>query len=88
MVLSFTARITLANIQNYKDWNVISVISAFSTNSFFFRGVIHKSDIVESWSTLFLGSDRSVALHTQRFLYEKYNERPVQVRTYMTFKLV
>ncbi|XP_032673153.1 saccharopine dehydrogenase-like oxidoreductase [Odontomachus brunneus] len=47
------------------------------------RGMMHKSDIVKGWSTLFLGSDRSVAMCTQRFLYEKYNERPAQVRTYL-----
>ncbi|XP_014471468.1 PREDICTED: saccharopine dehydrogenase-like oxidoreductase [Dinoponera quadriceps] len=50
------------------------------------RGIIHKNDITGDWSTIFLGCDRAVALSTQRFLYDKYKERPVQVRTYMSLK--
>ncbi|XP_058793856.1 saccharopine dehydrogenase-like oxidoreductase [Phymastichus coffea] len=50
------------------------------------KGVLHRSAISEGWSTIFPGSDRSVCLRTQRFLYEKYKQRPVQVQTYVTFK--
>ncbi|XP_015512651.1 saccharopine dehydrogenase-like oxidoreductase [Neodiprion lecontei] len=50
------------------------------------KGSIHRSAISEGWSMIFPGSDRSVALRTQRFLYEKYNQRPAQIQTYMTFK--
>lgn len=53
---------------------------------FFLRGVLHRSCISEGWSTIFPGSDRSVSLRTQRFLYDKYKQRPVQVQTYVTFK--
>ncbi|CAL1685659.1 unnamed protein product [Lasius platythorax] len=48
--------------------------------------ILHKSDVSEGWSTIFMGSDRSIALRTQRFLYEKYKERPAQVQTYITFE--
>lgn len=48
--------------------------------------ILHRSDVSEGWSTLFLGSDRSIALRTQRFLYDKYKERPVQIQTYITFE--
>ena len=50
------------------------------------RGFLHKSPISEGWSMVFPGSDRSVALRTQRFLYEKYKQRPAQVQTYFTLK--
>lgn len=50
------------------------------------RGVIHRSPVSEGWSTIFPGSDRSIALYTQRFLYEKYQQRPAQIQTYVTFK--
>ncbi|XP_043484039.1 saccharopine dehydrogenase-like oxidoreductase [Leptopilina heterotoma] len=49
------------------------------------RGAIHKSSISNGWSSIFPGSDRSVAIRTQRFLYEKYKQRPIQVQTYVTF---
>lgn len=48
------------------------------------RGVIHKSPL-GGWSVIFPGADRSVALRTQRFLYEKYKQRPAQVQTYVTW---
>lgn len=48
--------------------------------------ILHRSDVSEGWSTLFLGSDRSVAFRSQRFLYDKYKERPAQVQTYVTFQ--
>ncbi|KAL6260002.1 hypothetical protein P5V15_009909 [Pogonomyrmex californicus] len=47
---------------------------------------IHRSDASEGWSIPFRSADRSVALRTQRFLYDKYKERPVQVQVYITFK--
>lgn len=51
-----------------------------------FRGFIHKSSLSEGWSMIFPGADRSVTLRTQRFLYEKYKQRPAQVQTYFTLK--
>ncbi|KAG5331558.1 SCPDL oxidoreductase, partial [Acromyrmex charruanus] len=50
------------------------------------RSVLHRSDVSEGWSIPFLGADRSVALRTQRFLYDKYKERPAQVKVYITWK--
>ncbi|XP_003700852.1 saccharopine dehydrogenase-like oxidoreductase [Megachile rotundata] len=50
------------------------------------RGIIHKSPVSGDWSTIFPGSDRSIALYTQRFLYEKYQQRPAQIQTYVTFR--
>lgn len=47
------------------------------------RGILHKS--AEGWSVVFRDADRSIAYRTQRFLYENYKQRPVQVQTYMTF---
>lgn len=52
----------------------------------YFRGTIHKSSVSEGWSMVFPGADRSVALRTQRFLYDKYKQRPAQVQTYFTLK--
>ncbi|XP_043803160.1 saccharopine dehydrogenase-like oxidoreductase [Apis laboriosa] len=48
------------------------------------RGFIHKSSLSEGWSMIFPGADRSVTLRTQRFLYEKYKQRPAQIQTYFT----
>lgn len=50
------------------------------------RGIIHKSPVSGDWSTIFPGSDRSIALYTQRFLYEKFQQRPIQIQTYVTFR--
>lgn len=50
------------------------------------RPVVHKSELVKAWCLPFLGSDRSVALRSQRFLYEHGQKRPVQIQTYMHFK--
>ncbi|XP_076176618.1 saccharopine dehydrogenase-like oxidoreductase [Ptiloglossa arizonensis] len=50
------------------------------------RSLIHQTSAVNGWSTIFPGSDRSVALRTQRYLYEKYKQRPAQIQTYVTFK--
>ncbi|XP_071642447.1 saccharopine dehydrogenase-like oxidoreductase isoform X2 [Temnothorax longispinosus] len=50
------------------------------------RGLVHRSDVSEGWSVWFPSTDRSLALRTQRFLYDKYKERPAQIRVYATFK--
>lgn len=54
-------------------------------NNFHFT-VVHKSELVNAWCLPFLGSDRSVVLRSQRFLYEHEQKRPVQIQTYMQFK--
>jgi len=46
------------------------------------RGSAHKSEVTNKWSFPFLGSDRSVALRSQRFLYEQEKKRPVQLQCY------
>lgn len=51
----------------------------------FCRSVIHKSPVLEGWAVPFMGSDRSVVLRSQRYLYEKEKKRPLQVQTYVTF---
>ncbi|XP_011862880.1 PREDICTED: saccharopine dehydrogenase-like oxidoreductase isoform X1 [Vollenhovia emeryi] len=48
------------------------------------RGMVHQSDVSEGWSVPLQSCDRSLALRTQRFLYEKYKERPAQVQVYTT----
>ncbi|XP_014219458.1 saccharopine dehydrogenase-like oxidoreductase isoform X2 [Copidosoma floridanum] len=50
------------------------------------KGIVHCSAFSEGWSAVFPGSDRSVVLRSQRFFYEKYKQRPVQIQTYITFK--
>ncbi|XP_016839585.1 saccharopine dehydrogenase-like oxidoreductase isoform X1 [Nasonia vitripennis] len=50
------------------------------------KGVVHRSAISEGWSVVFPGADRSVCLRSQRFLFQKYKQRPVQVQAYVTFK--
>ncbi|XP_011859004.1 PREDICTED: saccharopine dehydrogenase-like oxidoreductase [Vollenhovia emeryi] len=47
--------------------------------------VQRNNDVSEGWSILLRGTDRPLNLRTQRFLYEKYKERPVQVQVYVTF---
>ncbi|XP_071642449.1 saccharopine dehydrogenase-like oxidoreductase [Temnothorax longispinosus] len=49
-------------------------------------GLVHRSDVSEGWSVRFPSADRPLALRTQRFLYDKYKERPAQVEVYATFK--
>lgn len=47
------------------------------------RPVLHKSPLVgDQWCLPFMGSDRSVVMRSQRFLYEKEGKRPVQMRPY------
>ncbi|XP_019695990.1 saccharopine dehydrogenase-like oxidoreductase [Harpegnathos saltator] len=48
------------------------------------KGIIHKSDVTNSWSLICPTSDRSLAIQTQRFLYNKYKQRPAQIRSYLS----
>lgn len=57
-------------------------------NSVHCRGIVHQSDISEGWSTPFQSADRPLNLRTQRFLYNKYQQRPAQVQSYITFESV
>ncbi|KAK9700333.1 Saccharopine dehydrogenase NADP binding domain [Popillia japonica] len=50
------------------------------------RKIPSKNKITGNWSLPFPGADRSVALRTQRFLFEQYNQRPVQVHCYYDFE--
>lgn len=47
------------------------------------RGICEQNPISRGWVVRHRGSDRSVALRSQRFLYEKYKQRPAQVQTYL-----
>ncbi|XP_075212041.1 saccharopine dehydrogenase-like oxidoreductase [Lycorma delicatula] len=49
------------------------------------RSLMHKSSIVNKWCLPFPGSDRSIALRTQRYFYEQEKKRPVQIQTYIAF---
>ncbi|XP_018356001.1 PREDICTED: saccharopine dehydrogenase-like oxidoreductase isoform X2 [Trachymyrmex septentrionalis] len=48
--------------------------------------VLHRSNVSEGWPIPFPSADRSVALRTQRFLYDNYKERPAQVKVYVKLK--
>ncbi|XP_076224527.1 saccharopine dehydrogenase-like oxidoreductase [Nomia melanderi] len=48
------------------------------------RNLIHKTEL--GWATVFPGPDQSVVERTQRFFYDKYKQRPVQIQTYITYK--
>lgn len=51
------------------------------------RSVIHKQEIVGNrWSLPFPGADRSVVYRSQRYLFEKENQRPIQMRAYISFE--
>jgi len=50
------------------------------------KRIPQRSDVPEGWSVPFPSADRPVALRTQRFLYDKYKERPAQVQFYITIK--
>jgi len=52
------------------------------------RGMLHRSDVSEGWTIPFPSADRPTALRTQRFLYDKYKERPAQIQFYVTLKSV
>lgn len=65
---------------------MISVVIHYQYFLLRIRGMVHRSSISEGWSSIFPGSDRSVAIRTQRFLYEKHKQRPIQIQTYVTFE--
>lgn len=47
------------------------------------RPLLHRSALVgNKWCLPFLGSDRSVVMRSQRFLYESDEKRPIQMRPY------
>ncbi|XP_055706315.1 saccharopine dehydrogenase-like oxidoreductase [Phlebotomus papatasi] len=49
------------------------------------RPVIHRAPVVRNAVCLpFLGSDRSVVIRSQRYLFETQKKRPIQIRTYMS----
>jgi len=48
--------------------------------------ILHQSDVSKGWSVPFLSADRTLTLRTQRFLYDKYKERPAQIQIYITFQ--
>ena len=75
-------------IMNSENYHNVKISLRFKINFLLFvnRGIIHKNAISEGWSTIFPGSDRSVVLRSQRFLYEKEKQRPVQIQTYITFQ--
>lgn len=51
------------------------------------RPVLHKSPLVGGqWCLPFMGSDRSVVMRSQRFMYETEGKRPVQMRPYFATK--
>ncbi|XP_058793881.1 saccharopine dehydrogenase-like oxidoreductase isoform X2 [Phymastichus coffea] len=47
---------------------------------------IHRNPASPGYSVVFPGPDLSVALRTQRFMFERYKVRPIQVQTYVTFR--
>jgi len=49
------------------------------------RPLIFRSEIVNGVCLPFLGSDRSVVLRSQRYLYELEGKRPVQMHAYIAF---
>lgn len=49
------------------------------------RPLLHKSTVADNkWCLPFMGSDRSVVMRTQRYLYETEQKRPVHMRPYFT----
>ena len=50
------------------------------------RSVVHKSSFVgDRWTLPFPGSDRSVVMRSQRYLFDTEKKRPVQMRAYISF---
>ncbi|KAM7288676.1 saccharopine dehydrogenase-like oxidoreductase [Ixodes scapularis] len=47
------------------------------------RNGLFQSDVAKGWCVPFLGSDRSVMLHSEMFRYQFKDKKPVQVQTYM-----
>ncbi|CAD6994963.1 unnamed protein product [Ceratitis capitata] len=50
------------------------------------RPLIFRSEIVNSVCLPFPGTDRSVVMRSQRFLYESEHKRPIQMHAYVAFK--
>ncbi|KAI4465927.1 hypothetical protein MML48_3g00014141 [Holotrichia oblita] len=50
------------------------------------KKTVSKNKITGNWCLPFPGADRSVMLRTQRFFFEQYNQRPVQVQCYYDFE--
>uniref|UniRef100_A0A1A9ZQ48 Saccharopine dehydrogenase-like C-terminal domain-containing protein n=1 Tax=Glossina pallidipes TaxID=7398 RepID=A0A1A9ZQ48_GLOPL len=50
------------------------------------RPLIFRSEIVNGICLPFPGSDRSVVMRSQRFLYEKEGKRPIQMHAYVAFR--
>uniref|UniRef100_D3TLJ2 Putative saccharopine dehydrogenase n=1 Tax=Glossina morsitans morsitans TaxID=37546 RepID=D3TLJ2_GLOMM len=50
------------------------------------RPLIFRSEIVNGICLPFPGSDRSVVMRSQRFLYEKEGKRPIQMHAYVVFR--
>lgn len=74
-----------------KKNSAITLITSSVNNSAIFdccRGMVHRSDVSEGWSVPFMSADRALTTRTQRFLYDKYKERPAQIQFYTTFKCV
>jgi short subunit dehydrogenase-like uncharacterized protein len=50
------------------------------------RSIIHRGEVVRNrWCLPFAGSDRSVVMRSQRYFFEKDNQRPIQMRAYIAF---
>lgn len=47
------------------------------------RNALFWSDVAHGWCLPFLGSDRSVLLHSEMFRYQLQDKRPAQVQTYL-----
>ncbi|XP_064485051.1 saccharopine dehydrogenase-like oxidoreductase [Ornithodoros turicata] len=47
------------------------------------RNALFWSDIAKGWCLPFLGSDRSVLLHSEMFRYQLLGKRPAQIQTYL-----
>lgn len=73
-----------------KKNSAITLITSSVNNSAIFGCCrsLHRSDVSEGWSIPFKSADRALVTRTQRFLYDKYKERPAQIQFYVTFKCV
>ncbi|GJQ68961.1 hypothetical protein Trydic_g6146 [Trypoxylus dichotomus] len=45
-----------------------------------------KNKFLNKWCTIFPGGDRSVCLRTQRYMFEKHRQRPIQVHCYTAYE--
>lgn len=53
------------------------------------RSIIHKQQNVGNrWSLPFPGADRSVVYRSQRYMFENENQRPIQMRAYISFESI